>query len=272
MFQPIRQLGRTIALGSTTALLAAAGVIALAAQPAWAAATGGSGASLPYVEVQAENSATNGTVIGPSYSAGQLADEASYRKAVTLQGSGKYVSFTTPVATNSIDFRYSIPDGAGGSVYTAPLSLYVNNVKQPDFSLTDAYSWYYGSYPFTNSPGSNPHHFYDEAHRLFSQSYPAGTTFKLQVDSGDNASSYTVDFADFEQVGAALPQPSGSVSVTSKGADSTGAADSTAAFNAAISAAAPAARCGYRRARTTSPDTSRSTTSRWPAPACGTRP
>ncbi|WP_405579342.1 choice-of-anchor D domain-containing protein [Streptomyces sp. NBC_01190] len=237
MFQPIRQLGRTIALGSTTALLAAAGVIALAAQPAWAAATGGSGASLPYVEVQAENSATNGTVIGPSYSAGQLADEASYRKAVTLQGSGKYVSFTTPVATNSIDFRYSIPDGAGGSVYTAPLSLYVNNVKQPDFSLTDAYSWYYGSYPFTNSPGSNPHHFYDEAHRLFSQSYPAGTTFKLQVDSGDNASSYTVDFADFEQVGAALPQPSGSVSVTSKGADSTGAADSTAAFNAAISAA-----------------------------------
>ncbi len=59
----------------------------------------------------------------------------------------------------------------------------------------------------------------------------------MQVDSGDTASSYTIDFADFEQVGAALPQPSGSVSVTSKGADSSGAADSTAAFNAAISAA-----------------------------------
>ena len=114
------------------------------------------------------------------------------------------MQFTTPVATNSIDFRYSIPDGSGGSVYTAPLSLYINGTKQADFTLTDAYSWYYGSYPFTNTPGSNPHHFYDEAHRLFTTTYPVGTTFKLQVDSEDTASSYTIDFADFEKVGAAL--------------------------------------------------------------------
>ncbi|WP_459185626.1 carbohydrate-binding protein, partial [Streptomyces sp.] len=92
-------------MGVSTVMLAAVGVFALAVQPAWAAtATGGSGASLPYVEVQAENSSTNGTVIGPSYTQGQLADEASYRKATTLQGTGKYVTFTTPVATNSIDF------------------------------------------------------------------------------------------------------------------------------------------------------------------------
>ena len=209
-----------------------------AAAPAWAAATGGSGASLPYTEVQAENSATNGTVIGPSYTQGQLADEASYRKAVTLKGAGQYVTFTTPVATNSINFRYSIPDSSDGSVYTAPLSLYINGAKQADFTLTNAYSWYYGSYPFTNTPGSgNPHHFFDETHRLFPTTYPAGTTFKLQVDSEDTASSYTIDFADFEQVGAALTQPAGSVSVTSKGADATGAADSTSAFNAAITAA-----------------------------------
>ncbi|MEW2550119.1 choice-of-anchor D domain-containing protein [Streptomyces sp. NPDC047002] len=141
------------------------------------------------------------------------------------------------MATNSIDVRYSIPDTASGSAYTAPLSLYVNGAKQDDLSLTNAYSWYYGSYPFTNSPGSNPHHFYDEVHRLLPQTYPAGTTFKLQVDSGDTASSYTIDFADFEQVGAALPQPSGSVSVTSQGADASGKADATAAFNAAIRAA-----------------------------------
>ncbi|SEG76488.1 parallel beta-helix repeat (two copies) [Actinacidiphila yanglinensis] len=240
MFRSLRSLRRAVAVGGTTAVLAAGGVLGLTLQPAsaaTAAATGGNGASLPYVEVQAESSATNGTVIGPSYAAGELADEASYRKAVTLSGSGKYVTFTTPVATNSIDFRYSIPDASGGSVYTAPLSMYINGTKQPDFTLTNAYSWYYGSYPFTNSPGSNPHHFYDEAHRLFSTTYPAGTTFKFQVDSGDTASSYTLDFADFEQVGAALPQPAGSVSVTSKGADSSGAADSTAAFNAAISAA-----------------------------------
>jgi hypothetical protein len=250
VFHSIRHLGR-VAVAAGTASLAAAGLVALAAQPssaaamaptasvsAAAAATGGSGASLPYAEVQAESSATSGSVIGPSYTQGQLADEASGRKAVTLQGSGKYVTFTTPVATNSIDFRYSIPDSSGGSVYTAPLSLYINGTKQTDFTLTNAYSWYYGSYPFTNTPGSgNPHHFYDEVHRLFSTSYPAGTTFKLQVDSEDTASSYTIDFADFEQAGAALTQPAGSVSVTSEGADASGVADSTSAFNAAISAA-----------------------------------
>ncbi|MFF2383925.1 choice-of-anchor D domain-containing protein [Streptomyces sp. NPDC058108] len=242
MFHSIRDLRRVLVWMVSTAMVAAVGVVALAVQPAWAAAaaaTGGSGASLPYVEVQAENSATNGTSIGPSYTQGQLADEASYRKATTLQGTGKYVTFTTPVATNSINFRYSIPDTSNGSVYTAALSLYIDGVKQPDFTLTNAYSWYYGSYPFTNSPGNNPHHFYDEAHRLFSTTYPAGTTFKLQVDSGDTASSYTIDFADFEQVGAALTAPSGAVSVTSKGADATGANDATSAFNAAISAAGP---------------------------------
>src|SRR6202789_1491593 len=237
MFQSIRGLSRKLVLAFSAASLAVVGVVAVAAQPALAAATGGSGASLPYAQVQAESSATNGTVIGPSYTQGQLADEASGRKAVTLQGTGQYVTFTTPVATNSIDFRYSIPDSSDGSVYTAPLSLYVNGTKQTDFTLTNAYSWYYGSYPFTNTPGSGQHHFYDEVHRLFGTTYPAGTTFKLEVDSEDTASSYTIDLADFEQVGAALTQPAGSVSVTSEGADASGVADSTNAFNAAITAA-----------------------------------
>jgi hypothetical protein len=241
VFHAVRDLRRMLVLGAAAVSLAAASVAAIAVQPALASATGGSGASLPYTEVQAESSATTGTVIGPSYTQGQLADEASGRKAVTLagSGSGQSVTFTTPVATNSINFRYSIPDTSGGSVYTAPLSLYVNGTRQSDFTLTNAYSWYYGSYPFTNSPGSNPHHFYDEVHRLLSSTYPAETTFKLQVDSGDTASSYTIDFADFEQVGAALTQPSGSVSVTSEGADPTGGSDATSAFNAAISAAGP---------------------------------
>ena len=239
MLRSPRTLRRLIALAGSTALLASGGaLVAVAPSLAATSATGGSGASLPYTEVQAETSATNGTVIGPSYTQGQLADEASQRKAVTLKGTGQYVTFTTPVATNSIDFRYSIPDSSDGSVYTAPLSLYVNGTKQPDLTLTNAYSWYYGSYPFTNTPGSgNPHHFFDETHRLFTTAYPAGTTFKLQVNSEDTAASYTIDFADFEQVGAALTQPSGSVSVVSEGADPTGANDSTTAFNAAITAA-----------------------------------
>jgi len=241
MFRSVRSEGRGRRAGAlvASAALVAAGVSAfLPAGSAFAAAaTGGVGASLPYVEVQAENASTNGTVIGPSADYGTLADEASFRKAVTLKGSGQYVEFTTPTATNSIDFRYSIPDTSGGSVYTTPLSLYIDGTKSTNFTLTNAYSWYYGSYPFTNQPGSNPHHFYDEVNRLFPKTYPAGTKFRLQVDSEDTASAYTIDFADFENVGDALAQPSGSVSVTSKGADATGAADSTAAFNSAITAA-----------------------------------
>src|SRR5262245_27005407 len=101
-----RRRGRTIALVSSVALAAAAGIIGLTVSPALDAATGGVGATLPYVEVQAENSTTNGTVIGPSAVYGTLPAEASYRKAVTLQGTGRYVEFTTPVATNSIVFRY----------------------------------------------------------------------------------------------------------------------------------------------------------------------
>jgi hypothetical protein len=213
---------------------------AVAVQSAAATAVaGGRGARLPYTQVQAEGSASNGTVIGPSYSQGHLADEASGRKAVTLRGRGKYVTFTTPVATNSIDFRYSIPDRPHGSVYTARLSLYINGAKKTDFTLTNAYSWYYGAYPFTNTPGSDPQHFYDEVHRLFSTTYPAGTKFKLEIGPEDIASSYTIDFADFEKVAPALKQPAGSVSVTSRGADRTGAANATSAFNAAIAAAGP---------------------------------
>ena len=240
----LQGLRRLLLAGATSVTLATAGlagVAVLAATPAFAAtATGGNGASLPYTEVLAQNSPTTGTVIGPSYTQGQLADEAVGRKAVTLagNGSGQSVTFTTPVTTNSIDFRYSIPDSSDGSVYTAPLSLYINGVKQTDFTLTNAYSWYYGSYPFVNTPGSGtPMHFFDEVHRLFSTTYPAGTTFKLEVDSEDTASSYTINLADFENVAAPLTQPSGSVSVVSEGADPTGVNDSTNAFNAAITAA-----------------------------------
>ena len=229
-------MSRLVAIVSSSLLLGA-GVVAVSAPVAGAAATGGAGASLPYVEVQAEDSPHNGTAIGPSAAYNTLAAEASRRKAVTLQGSGKYVEFTTPAPTNSMVFRYSIPDTGGGSVYTAPLSLYINGTRSSNFTLTNAYSWYYGGYPFTNQPGSNPHHFYDEVNRLFPTTYPAGTKFRLQVDADSTASSYTIDFADFENVAAPLSQPAGSVSITSKGADPTGAADSTSAMNQAIASA-----------------------------------
>ncbi|WP_344504603.1 choice-of-anchor D domain-containing protein [Dactylosporangium maewongense] len=232
-----RRKGRFVALTAGTTLAAAGVVVGLTMSPAAAAATGGVGATLPFVEVQAENATTNGTVIGPSAAYNTLAGEASYRKAVTLQGSGKYVEFTTPVATNSMVFRYSIPDSSNGSVYTAPISLYINGVRSNNFTLTNAYSHYYSSYPFSNQPGSNHHHYYDEVNRLFPQVYPQGTKFRLQVDADSTASSYTIDLADFENVAGPLSQPAGSVSITSKGADPNGVNDSTSAMNQAIASA-----------------------------------
>jgi alpha-1,3-glucanase-like protein/F5/8 type C domain-containing protein/HYDIN/CFA65/VesB family protein/centrosomal CEP192-like protein len=241
MFRPPTPRPRLRALVAVTASVIASSALAIAVgagSAQAAAATGGAGATLPYVEQQAENAATNGSAIGPSYTQGQLADEASGRRAVTLSGQGKYVEFTLTAPANSIDFRYSIPDTSSGSVYTAPLSLYVNGAKQPNFTLTNAYSWYYGGYPFSNSPSQgNPHHFYDEVHRLLGSTLAAGTKVRLQVDAEDTASSYTIDLADFEQVGAAASQPANSLSITNYGADPSGSGDASGAFASAISAA-----------------------------------
>jgi hypothetical protein len=236
----IRNLRRGVAWAGSTLLLASGVVAGLAAAPAAAAtATGGSGASLPYVEVLAQNEPTTGTVVGPDWLMGQLTQSAVGREAVTLT-SGQSVTFTSPIATDSIDIRYSIPDSSDGSTYTAPLSMYVNGVQQPDLTLSNEYEWQYGSYQFTNTPGpGETMHAFDEVHELFNTTYQAGSTFKLQVNSEDTASSYTINLADFEDVGPALSQPAGSVSVTSEGADPTGVNNSTAAFNAAVTAAGP---------------------------------
>ena len=68
----------------------------------------GRGANVGFAEQEAENAATNGTLIGPDRSAYTLPAEASGRKAVTLLP-GQYVEFTLPAAANAVTVRYSIP-------------------------------------------------------------------------------------------------------------------------------------------------------------------
>ena len=96
------------------AVLAAAGLTIAAAPTGNSALAAGRGASVPFVEQEAETAATNGSVIGPNRAAGTLAGEASGRKAVTLSGQGQYVEFTLTAPANSIDFRYSVPDSGNG--------------------------------------------------------------------------------------------------------------------------------------------------------------
>jgi hypothetical protein len=196
------------------------------------------GPPLPYTEIQAENAAHNGTVIGPDRFYPGLATEAIGRRAVTLTGLGKYVEFTVPAPANSIVIRYSIPDNAAGTGINATLSLYINGAAQPDLPVTSKYGWIYGTYPFTNDPnGVRPHHFYDEVQRLTPQ-MAAGTKVRVQIDSDNTAPSYTIDLINFEQVAPPASQPAGSLSLIADfGADPTDTLDSTTAIQNAVNAA-----------------------------------
>ncbi|MFI8528639.1 discoidin domain-containing protein [Streptomyces aquilus] len=182
------------------------------------------GASLPFTSVEAESATTTGTKIGPDYTQGTLASEASGRQAVRLT-SGQRVEFTVPRAANAVNLAYSVPDGQSGS-----LDVYVNGTKLArTLAVTSKYSYIDTSW----IPGAKQHHFFDNARLLLGQNVQAGDKVAFQA----TGPQVTVDVADFEQVAAAATQPAGSVSVTSKGADPSGNGDSTQAFRDAISAA-----------------------------------
>ncbi|MFE2913042.1 discoidin domain-containing protein [Kitasatospora indigofera] len=246
---PVRRLRSSVA-ALTAVALGSAGLFTAAvvgsATPASAAGVptlsplnvSGRGATVPFKEQEAEYAATNGSVIGPDRLYGHLPSEASGRQAVTLNAVGQYVEFTLTAPANSIDFRYSLPDTADGKGRDASMDLLVNGSKLKSVDVTSKYSWYYGGYPFNNNPGdTNPHHFYDETRTMFGTSYPAGTKIRLQVSSTAQSPSFTIDLADFEQVGTPIAKPAGALDVVADfGADPTGATDSTAKFQAAVNA------------------------------------
>ncbi|MCI3238827.1 discoidin domain-containing protein [Streptomyces spinosisporus] len=197
-----------------------AGLLTATAPAAHAAA----GASLPFTSVEAESATTTGTKIGPDYTQGTVASEASGRQAVRLN-SGQRVEFTVPRASNAVNVSYNVPDGQSGS-----LNVYVNGTKlAKTLPVTSKYSYVDTGW----IAGAKTHHFFDNARMLLGQSVQAGD--KVAFES--TGTQVTVDVADFEQVGGEAGQPAGSVSVTSKGADPSGNGDSTQAFRDAIAAA-----------------------------------
>ncbi|MDH6454218.1 hypothetical protein M2156_001441 [Streptomyces sp. SAI-149] len=209
---------RSMSVAITVAL--SAGLLAAIAPTAHAAA----GATLPFTSVEAESAGTTGTRIGPDYTQGTLASEASGRQAVRLDA-GRRVEFTVPRAANAVNLAYSVPDGQSGT-----LNVYVNGTRlAKTLPVTSKYSYIDTSW----IPGARTHHFFDNARLLLGQNLQAGD--KVAFES--TGTQVTVDVADFEQAAAATGQPAGSVSVTSKGADPTGNGDSTQAFRDAISAA-----------------------------------
>ncbi|MEW1859462.1 glycosyl hydrolase family 28-related protein [Streptomyces sp. NPDC088194] len=225
----------------------------------------GRGADLGFAEQEAEDAATDGTVIGPGTAAYTLPAEASGRSAVTLKP-GQYVEFTLPSAANAISVRYSIPDAPAGGGITSPLDVSLaaksgGGVQgRKTMTLTSQYAWLYNQYPFSNDPAADllypdqwitecacvpdqttptptvakpfrPNHFYDEQRLLLGRTYQAGEKVRLTVPKG--AATTTVDLMDSQLV-AAPKIDLLAANVLAFGADPTGRRDSADAIDKAI--------------------------------------
>ncbi len=166
----------------------------------------GRGASVPWQHIEAEDAVTGGgaQVLSPNRTIGDLAGEASGRRAVTLNSTGSSVEFTTSAPTNTLVTRFSIPDSVGGGGITSNLNVYVNGQFHKAIDLTSKYMWLYGNEADPgNSPGAGgPRHIYDEANVMLNSTFPAGTKIKLQKDTA-NTTNYAIDFVNLEQVSAA---------------------------------------------------------------------
>ncbi|WP_435190650.1 discoidin domain-containing protein [Streptomyces sp. bgisy126] len=172
----------------------------------------GRGANMPYTTYEAEDGTVGGgaTVVGPNRTVGDLAGEASGRKAAHLDATGEYVEFTARAATNTLVTRFSIPDAPGGGGIDSTINVYVDGVFKKALPLTSKYAWLYGSEIAPgNSPGSGgPRHVYDEAHLLLGETVQAGSRIRLQKDAANSAAYYAIDFVDLEQVApVANPDP-----------------------------------------------------------------
>ncbi|MGW6709840.1 CARDB domain-containing protein [Streptomyces sp. NPDC054956] len=204
----------------------------------------GRGAALPYTEYEAEAGPHTGTLLQSdakrTFGHTNFATESSGRESVRLNSTGQYVQFTSTAAANSIVVRNSIPDAPNGGGTDATISLYINGTFAQKLDLSSRHSWLYGSTDspegLTNTPGGDARRLFDESHALLAQSYPAGTTFRLQRDAGDTAPYYVIDLIDLEQVAPAATKPAECTSITDYGAIPNDGIDDTAAIQRAVTA------------------------------------
>ncbi|WP_459722077.1 CARDB domain-containing protein [Actinophytocola sp. KF-1] len=202
----------------------------------------GRGAAAPYVEYEAEAAQYQGQLVEAdplrTFGHTNFGTESSGRKSVRLTSQGQYVEFTSTNQANSIVVRNSIPDAPGGGGIDATISLYVNGAFAQKLTLSSKHSWLYGTTDdpegLTNTPQGDARRLFDESHALLSQSYPPGTKFRLQRDSGDTASFYIIDLIDLEQVADPLPKPANCTSITEYGAVPNDGNDDTAAIQRAV--------------------------------------
>ncbi|MFJ9078455.1 CARDB domain-containing protein [Streptomyces sp. NPDC102278] len=204
----------------------------------------GRGAALPYTEYEAEAGTYTGTLLRTdakrTFGHTNFATESSGRESVRLASTGQYVQFTSTGAANSIVVRNSVPDAPNGGGADSTISLYINGAFAQKLDLSSKHSWLYGSTDspegLTNTPGADARRLFDESHALLAQSYPAGTTFRLQRDAGDTAAYQVIDLIDLEQVAPPAPKPAECTSITDYGAIPGDGNDDTAAIQKAVTA------------------------------------
>src|SRR5882724_2610849 len=237
-----------------TLLLAGAALVALASTASGAASAGraqaspretvaaidpslvaGRGAQLGIAAQEAENAATDGTILPFDTSAYTLSGEASGRQAVKLEP-GQHVDFTLTQPANALTVRYAIPDAPAGGGIDAPLTVSVDhhgdghgNTHPQTITLTSKYSYLYNLYPFTNDPTAGvlhpdwwitecscvpaattpaptvpmpfrPMHFYDEQRVVLDKTYRPGDTVRLTVPAASSAASTVIDLLDSQLV------------------------------------------------------------------------
>ncbi|WP_127476034.1 glycosyl hydrolase family 28-related protein [Microbacterium sulfonylureivorans] len=252
-------LGVVVAAPAASAAPPQAGAAPFVTRAALAPAlVAGRGADVAFLEQEAENAVTNGTVIGAGREAYTVEAEASGRKAVKLLP-GQHVEFTLPEAANAITVRYSIPDAAAGGGLTATLGVTAGKQKK-SLPMTSQYAYLYNQYPFSNDPGAGllhadwwvtecacvpaatapsptfatpfrPMKFYDEERMLLGKTYKAGEKIRLTAPAGIPWT--VIDLIDTELVGRPYVTLAAS-NVLAFGADPTGRRDSANAFDRAI--------------------------------------
>ncbi|WP_421735472.1 discoidin domain-containing protein [Cellulomonas sp.] len=169
----------------------------------------GRGARLPFDMYESEDGRTGGgaVLVGPNRTVGDLAGEASGRRAATLSATGSYVEWTTKNPTNTLVTRFSIPDNAAGTGQSGSIDIFVNGTYLKRLDLSSRFAWLYGNETNPNNqPGSGgPRHIYDEASTLLGTTVPAGATIRLQR-TASNPQPVTIDFINTE-LATADPNP-----------------------------------------------------------------
>ncbi len=156
--------------------------------------------AFPWTYYEAETgTASAGTTLDTGTIWGDIAFEARGKQTVTLNAAGEYVEWTNVKSATHATVRYSIADGATGT-----LALYVNGAKQADLALTSERMR--ESKPTGVVPEGNIVRFFDDVMVEVPGGIPAGATVRLQKDVAD-AVDYVVDFLEVETATPADVKP-----------------------------------------------------------------